>query len=81
MIQGKNPREFIPQIRKKFDVSRCNAERLLRTEVARVQTQAQIESYEANGIDEYEYIACGLKMCVHYVKKWMARSLNLKTWK
>lgn len=61
LIQGKNPREFIPQIRKKFDVSRCNAERLLRTEVARVQTQAQAESYEANGIDEYEYVACGLK--------------------
>jgi hypothetical protein len=37
LIQGKNPREFIPQIRKKFDVSRCNAERLLRTEIARVK--------------------------------------------
>lgn len=61
LIQGKNPREFIPLIRKKFDVSRCNAERLLQTEIARVQTQAQAESYEANGIDEYEYVACGLK--------------------
>ena len=61
MIQGKSPRDFRPQIRKKFDASRCNAERLLRTELARVQTQAQIESYEANGIDEYEYVACGLK--------------------
>ena len=61
LIQGKNPREFIPLIRKKFNVSRCNAERLLRTEIARVQTQAQAESYEANGIDEYEYVACGLK--------------------
>lgn len=61
LIQGKNPREFIPLIRKKFDVSRYNAERLLRTEIARVQTQAQAESYEANGIDEYEYVACGLK--------------------
>ncbi len=61
LIQDKNPREFIPLIRKKFNVSRCNAERLLRTEIARVQTQAQAESYEANGIDEYEYVACGLK--------------------
>lgn len=34
---------------------------MLRTELARVQTQAQIESYEANEIDEYEYVACGLK--------------------
>lgn len=78
LIQGKNPREFIPQIRKKFDVSRCNAERLLRTEVARVQTQAQIESYEANGIDEYEYIACGLKDVCPLCKEMDGKTFKLK---
>lgn len=78
LIQGKNPREFIPQIRKKFDVSRCNAERLLRTEVARVQTQAQIESYEANGIDEYEYIACGLKDVCPLCKEMDGKVFKLK---
>lgn len=60
LIAGRNPREFIPDIRKRFDVSRYQAERLLRTELARVQTEAQKASYEAEGIDEYEYIACGL---------------------
>lgn len=78
LIQGKNPREFIPQIRKKFDVSRCNAERLLRTEIARVQTQAQIESYEANGIDEYEYVACGLKDVCPLCKEMDGKTFKLK---
>ena len=61
LIQGRNPREFIPKVRKSFDVTRYQAERLLRTELTRVRIQAQDESYEANGIDEYEYVACGLK--------------------
>lgn len=78
LIQGKNPREFIPLIRKKFDVSRCNAERLLRTEIARVQTQAQIESYEANGIDEYEYIACSLKDVCPLCKEMDGKTFKLK---
>lgn len=78
LIQGKNPREFIPQIRKKFDVSRCNAERLLRTEIARVQTQAQAESYEANGIDEYEYIACSLKDVCPLCKEMDGKVFKLK---
>lgn len=78
LIQGKNPREFIPQIRKKFDVSRCNAERLLRTEIARVQTQAQAESYEANGIDEFEYVACGLKDVCPLCKEVDGKTFKLK---
>lgn len=78
LIQGKNPREFIPQIRKKFDVSRCNAERLLRTEIARVQTQAQAESYEVNGIDEYEYIACSLKDVCPLCKEMDGKVFKLK---
>lgn len=78
LIQGKNPREFIPLICKKFDVSRCNAERLLRTEIARAQTQAQIESYEANGIDEYEYIACSLKDVCPLCKEMDGKTFKLK---
>lgn len=78
LIQGKNPREFIPLIRKKFDVSRCNAERLLRTEIARVQTQAQAESYESNGIDEYEYVACGLKDVCPLCKEMDGKTFKLK---
>lgn len=63
LIGGRNPREFIPTLRKRFDVSARDAERLLRTELARVQTEAQKESYKDENIEEYEYIACGLADC------------------
>lgn len=63
LIGGRNPREFIPNLRKRFDVSARDAERLLRTEQARVQTEAQKESYKDENINEYEYIACGLADC------------------
>ena len=63
LIGGRNPKEFIPNLRKRFDVSARDAERLLRTELARVQTEAQKESYKDENIEEYEYIACGLADC------------------
>lgn len=63
LIGGRNPREFIPTLRKRFDVSARDAERLLRTELARVQTETQKESYKDENINEYEYIACGLADC------------------
>lgn len=63
LIGGRNPREFIPNLRKRFDVSARDAERLLRTEQARVQIEAQKESYKDENIEEYEYIACGLADC------------------
>ena len=59
IVQEKNPRVLAADLVKKFDVSRYNAERLMRTEFARVQTEAQKQSFERNGYDEYEYIACG----------------------
>ena len=51
---------------------------MLRTEIARVQTQAQAESYEANGIDEYEYIACGLKDVCPLCKEMDGKTFKLK---
>lgn len=63
IIQGKNARDLVPQLRKQFDVSRYQAERLLRTELTRVRIQVQAESYKAEDIEKYEYIACGLRDC------------------
>ena len=60
MTQGRNPRELAKEIRKVFKTSRYNAERLMRTEMARVQTEAQKESFKRNGYEQYEYICCGL---------------------
>lgn len=57
LIQGKNPRVLARELQKNFNVSTANAERLMRTELARVQTEAQKQSFIRNGFEEYEFIA------------------------
>ena len=57
LIQGKNPRVLARELTKVFGTSTFNAERLMRTELARVQTDAQKQSFIRNGFDEYEFIA------------------------
>lgn len=59
LIQGKNPRVLARELKKTFQTSTFNAERLMRTELARVQTEAQKQSFERNGFDEYEFIVNG----------------------
>ena len=64
MIQGKNPRQLAVHLRKRFGVSEYNAERLMRTELARVQIEAQKQSFEKNEFEDYQFIcngtACGI---------------------
>ena len=55
MIQGKNPRVLAREIQKTFGASASSAERLMRTELARVQTEAQRQSFLANGFEEYTF--------------------------
>ncbi|WP_173005791.1 minor capsid protein [Faecalicatena contorta] len=59
MIQGRNPRVLARHLEKRFGVSKADAERLMRTELARVQTEAQKQSFEWNGFTKYEFIALG----------------------
>ena len=59
LIQGKHPRVLARHLVKLFGVRRSDAERLLRTELARVQTEAQKQSFERSGYDQYEFIALG----------------------
>lgn len=59
LIQGKNPRVLAKELKKTFNTSTFNAERLMRTELARVQTEAQKQSFERNGFEEYEFIVNG----------------------
>ena len=59
LIQGKNPRTLARELKKTFSTSTFNAERLMRTELARVQTEAQKQSFERNGFEEYEFIVNG----------------------
>jgi len=66
ITQGKNPRDMARRLRKLFDSSKYEAERLMRTESARVQSEIQKQSYKEYGIDEYEYIAepTACKICL-----------------
>lgn len=57
MIQGKNPKVLARDLRKSFDASIADSERLMITEMARIQEEVFRESMEQAGIDEYEYIA------------------------
>lgn len=63
LIQGKGARELTKDLRKYLVGEKegkgasYNVERLMRTELARVQTEAQKQSYIQNGVDYYIFIA------------------------
>src|SRR5690625_726162 len=57
IIGGQNPRVLARELRKKFDASIYESERLMITELARIQEDVFEDSMEQAGIDEYEYIA------------------------
>ena len=59
LIQGKHPTVLARDLRKTWDVSQYQALRLMRTELARVQIDAQMQSYDNAGVTEYTYITCG----------------------
>lgn len=59
LIQGKHPRALARHLENRFGVSKSNAERLMRTELARVQTEAQKQSFEKNGFTKYQFLAIG----------------------
>lgn len=59
LIQGQNPRRLATHLRRRFGVSQSNAERLMITELARVQTEAQKQSFERNDFEEYIFLALG----------------------
>ena len=59
LIQGRNARVLARHLRRRFGVSQYNAERLMITELSRVQTEAQRQSLERNGYEEYTFLAEG----------------------
>lgn len=76
IIQGKGSRELARSLRRVFDTSRSDAERLMSTELRRVQTEAAKQSYEANENDEYEFMTANAQGPCDVCKK-----LNGKTFK
>lgn len=59
LIQGKNPRQLATHLQKLFGTCKYVAERLMRTELARVQIDAQKQSFEKNGYDQYTFLSLG----------------------
>ena len=57
LIQGQSSRKLAIHLRKRFGVSQSNAERLMTTELRRVQTEVAKQSYETNGNSEYKFLA------------------------
>ena len=57
LIQGRHPNVLARHLQKRFGVQKSYAERLMRTELARVQIEAQKQSYENGGFDQYMFIA------------------------
>lgn len=56
LIAGNSSTELARDIRKIFGTSQSNAERLLRTELCRVQIDSQQKAYEENGVEYFEFI-------------------------
>lgn len=56
MVNGHNPRRVARDLRKEFDVTKFEAERMMRTESARIQGELQKSSYEHLSIKEYEWV-------------------------
>ncbi len=69
MIQGKGARQLAKDLRKYYygpeylkngkNGAVYNTERLMRTELARVQTEAQKQAYIKEGTEEYKFMALG----------------------
>src|SRR5690625_3804566 len=56
IVQGINPRQLARELREKFESSIYNSERLLRSELGRLQIQVQEDSYKQADISQYEVI-------------------------
>ena len=56
IVQGINPRQLARELREKFESSIYNSERLLRTELGRLQIQVQEDSYKQADISQYEVV-------------------------
>lgn len=56
MVNGHNPRRVARDLRKEFDVTKFEAERMMRTESARIQGELQKSSYERLSVKEYEWV-------------------------
>lgn len=76
LIQGRTPRQLAVELRKYFNVGINNSERLMRTELARVQTAAQKRSFERTALKNMSLLPMGQP--VRSVPDWMDSISRLK---
>lgn len=57
IVQGKNPKALARDLRRTFGSSVANSERLMRTEMARIQTEVLLDSMTQLELTQYEWIA------------------------
>lgn len=66
------------ELRRKFNVKKSDAEMLVRTELSRARTYAQMREYDENAFGEYQYIACGGADVCEVCKKLDGRVFSVK---
>ena len=52
---GRNTQQLTKDLIKEFDVTFNSADRIVRTELAHIQTQACLDRYTANGVEKYMF--------------------------
>ena len=57
IINGRHPNDVARELRRQFDISQKQAERLMRTESARVHAECAVKSMEKNGVTRYEWVS------------------------
>ncbi len=57
IINGRHPNDVARELRRQFDISQKQAERLMRTESAMVHAECAVKSMEKNGVKKYEWVS------------------------
>ena len=57
IINGRHPNDVARELRRQFDISQKQAERLMRTESARVHAECAVKSMDKNGVTKYEWVS------------------------
>jgi SPP1 gp7 family putative phage head morphogenesis protein len=57
LVAGVSQDKMVRSIRERFDVAKYDVMRVIRTETTYFQNQAELRSYEDEGVEYYEYVA------------------------
>lgn len=78
LIRGQSSTKLATHLRKRFGVSQSNAERLMTTELRRVQTDAARQVYERNGNTEYKFLTTNPQGACDICKKLDGKVFKVK---